>query len=107
MDGNRKYHPMRNNPITKEHTCYALRDKWDIFQMLRIPKIQFTDHMELKMIEDISVGASVLIRKGNKILEEMRRESVDHRLKERRSEDCPTWRHYCGCQEMPADRSLI
>jgi hypothetical protein len=32
---------------------------------LRIPKIQFTDHMKVKK-EDQSVGASVL-RKGNKI----------------------------------------
>jgi hypothetical protein len=35
--------------------------------MLRIPKIQFTDHMKLKKKEDQSVGASVLLRKGNKI----------------------------------------
>ena len=34
----------------------------------RIPKIQFTDYMKLKKKEDQSVGASVLLRKGNKIL---------------------------------------
>ncbi|KRY62277.1 hypothetical protein T4D_6339, partial [Trichinella pseudospiralis] len=38
-------------------------------------------------------------------------------LKERPSRDCPTWgfipytvtkpRHYCGCQEVHAERSLI
>jgi hypothetical protein len=33
--------------------------------MLRIPKIQFTDHRKLKK-EDQSVGASVLLTKGNK-----------------------------------------
>jgi hypothetical protein len=36
-------------------------------QKLRIPKIQFTDHMKLKK-EDQSVGALVLLRKENKIL---------------------------------------
>jgi hypothetical protein len=36
-------------------------------QKLRIPKIKFTDHMKLKK-ENQSVGALVLLRKGNKIL---------------------------------------
>jgi hypothetical protein len=36
--------------------------------MLRIPKIQFTHHMKLKKKEDQTVGTSVLLRKGNKIL---------------------------------------
>jgi hypothetical protein len=48
---------------------------------------------------------------------EIRRQSVEQRLKERPSSDCPTWRsisctvtkprHYCGCQEVLADRNLI
>ena len=33
-----------------------------------MPKIQFTDHMKLIKKEDQSVGASVLLIKGNKIL---------------------------------------
>jgi hypothetical protein len=36
-------------------------------QMLRIPKLQFTDHMKLKKKEDQSVGVSVLLKRGNKI----------------------------------------
>ena len=42
---------------------------------------------------------------------------VEQRLKERPSSDCPTWgsipsidtkpRHYCGCQAVLADWSLI
>jgi hypothetical protein len=32
-----------------------------------MPKIQFTDHMELKKKENQSVGALVLLRKGDKI----------------------------------------
>jgi hypothetical protein len=39
-------------------------------QELRIPKIQFTDHMKLKKKEDQSLDTSVLFRKGNKILTE-------------------------------------
>jgi hypothetical protein len=33
-----------------------------------MPKIQYTDHMKLKKKEDQSVDASVLLRRGNKIL---------------------------------------
>ena len=40
----------------KEHTWYILTDKWILAQKLRIPKIQFTDHMKLKK-EDQSVCA--------------------------------------------------
>jgi hypothetical protein len=47
---------------------YALTDKWILAQKLRISKIQFTDHMRLKKKEDQNVDASVLLRKGNKIL---------------------------------------
>jgi hypothetical protein len=63
-----------------------------------------------------SVDASVFLRRGNKILSH-REDSVEQRLKERPSRDCPTWgsipytdtkpRHYCGCQQELADRSLI
>ena len=35
---------------------------------LKIPKIQFIDHMQLNKKEEKSVGASVLLRRGNKIL---------------------------------------
>ena len=49
-----KCHPDGGNPITKEHTCYALTDKWILVQKPGIPKIKFTDHMKLKK-EDQSV----------------------------------------------------
>jgi hypothetical protein len=61
-----KYHT-RGNPITKEHTWYALTDMWILAQKHGIPKIQFAKHMELKRKEDQSVDTSVLFRKGNKI----------------------------------------
>ena len=67
MDGTRKY-PELGNPITKEHTWYALCDKWLLTQKFRIPKTQFTDYMKPKKKEDQSVDASVLLRRGNKIL---------------------------------------
>jgi hypothetical protein len=40
----------------------------NVSQKLGIPKIQFTDHMKLKKTEDQSVNASILLRRGNKIL---------------------------------------
>jgi hypothetical protein len=59
------------NPITKEYTCHALTDKWILkwilAQKLRIPKIQFTNHMKHKKKEDQSVDTSILLRRGNKI----------------------------------------
>jgi hypothetical protein len=67
MDGSGGYHPEWGNPITKEHTWYALTDKWILAQKLRIPKIQFAKHMKLKKKEDQSVNISFLLRMGNKI----------------------------------------
>ena len=55
--------------IIKGHTWYALTDKWILAQKLGIPKIQFIDYMKLKKKEDESVGASVLLRKGNIFIE--------------------------------------
>jgi hypothetical protein len=51
----------------KEHTWYALTDKWILAPKFRIANIQFTDHMKLKKKEDQSVDASVLLRRENKI----------------------------------------
>jgi hypothetical protein len=68
MDGTRKYHPERGNPITKEHTWYALSEKWILSQKLGVPKVQFTDHMKLKKKEDRSIDTSVFLRRRNKIL---------------------------------------
>ena len=57
---------MWGNPISKEHTRYALTDKWILAKKLRIPKIQFAKHMKLKK-KDQSVDTSFLLRRGNKI----------------------------------------
>ena len=116
MDGTRKYHLGWGNPITKEHTWYAQTDKWILAHKLQITKIQFTDHMKFKK-EDQSVGTSVLFRRTKYLQEQIWRLSVEERPKDRPSRDCPTWRlipytvtkprHYCGCQQVHAERSLI
>ena len=67
MNGTRKYYPEQGNPITKEHTWYALTDKWILAQKLGIPKIQFINHVKLKKEEDQSVDTSIHLRRGNKI----------------------------------------
>ena len=41
---------------------------WILAQKLRISKIQFIEHMKLKKKEDQSMDASILLRRGNKIL---------------------------------------
>ena len=91
----------------------------DISQKLGISKIEFTDQIKLKKKEDQSVDASVLSGRVSKILTggNMETEWSRQKLKERPSRDCPTWgsipytvtkpRHYCGCQQVLADRSLI
>ena len=53
---------------SQKNKQYALTDKWILAQNFRIPKLQLTDHMKLKKKEDQSMGASVLLRRGNKIL---------------------------------------
>ena len=66
MDASGGYHPEWGNPILKEHTWYALTDKWILAQKLRIPKIQFAKLMKQKK-EDLSVDTSFLLSVGNKI----------------------------------------
>jgi hypothetical protein len=74
--------------------------------------------MKLKKGEDQSVEASVLFIRVDKIIMGANTEiKCEQKLKERPSSDCPIWganpctvtkpRHYCGCQEKHADRSLI
>jgi hypothetical protein len=49
-------------------------------------------HLKLKKKEDQSVNASVLLKRGNKILTgEIRGQSVEQRLKEEPYRHCSTW----------------
>jgi hypothetical protein len=66
MDGSGGYQPELGNPITKEHTWYALTDKRILVQKLRISEMQFAKHMKLTK-EDQSVNTLLLLRMGNKI----------------------------------------
>ena len=96
MDGARKCHPERSNPVTKDRIWYALTNKQMLAQKLKINKLQFTDHRKLKKKEDQSVcvwgGALVPQRKGTKCSQEqLWRQSVEQRLKESIPRDCPTW----------------
>jgi hypothetical protein len=65
------------NPITKEHTWYALTDKWILAQKLRILKIKFAKLMKLKK-EDQSVDTLILLRRGTKQpWKELQRKSLE------------------------------
>ena len=66
MDVSRGYHPEWGNPITKEHTWYALTDGWILAPKFRRSKIQFAKHMKLKKNKDQSVDTLPLLRIGNK-----------------------------------------
>ena len=59
--------PEWGNPVTKEHTWYALTDKYILAQVLGMPKIQFTKLVKLKKKEDQSVDTLILFRRRNKM----------------------------------------
>ena len=75
---------------------------------------KFTDHMKLKKKEDQSLGASVLLRRGNKILNSNKyggkvwsRDHPEIAQPGDSSHIVTKPRHYCGCQEVHAEKSLI
>ena len=90
MDRTRKYHPEWGNSITKEHTWYALTYKWILALKLRIPKIQLTDHMKLKIRKTKMWILWFFLGGGTKYpWVETERQSVEYRLNERSLRDCP------------------
>ena len=112
MNGTRKYHPVWGNSVTKEYTWYAFTDKWTLTQKFGIPTWSSRRRKtKLSMLLSFLEG-------GTKYSwEEIWRQSVEQRLKERPSRDCSTWwsipytftkpRHCCGCQEVLVDRSCL
>jgi hypothetical protein len=68
MDETRKYHPEWGNVDTKEHTWYVITDKWILVQKLIMPRMQCTEHVELRSKEDQGVDASVLHWVRNRII---------------------------------------
>jgi hypothetical protein len=118
MDRSGRYYPKRGNRITKEHTWYALTDKWILAPKLRIPKIQFAKHLKLRKKEDQSVDTLFLLRMGNKIpMGGVTETKCGAETEGKAIQRLPTWgsvpytvtkpRHYCGCQQVLADGSLI
>jgi hypothetical protein len=93
-------------------------DIYSLISKVLIPKIQFAKHMKLKKMKSKVWILQSFLERGTKFpWEEILRQSSEQRLKERPSRDCPTWgsipytvtklRHYCGCQQVLADKSLI
>jgi hypothetical protein len=52
----------------QKHTLYVLTDKWILSKDDGIFTLQLTDHMKLKRKEEQRVDASVLLKRGNKII---------------------------------------
>jgi hypothetical protein len=63
MVGTRKHHPE-----PKGHTWYIITDMKVLAQKLRIPSVQHTDYMNLNKKEDQTVDASILLRRGKKLI---------------------------------------
>jgi hypothetical protein len=68
MDESRKYHPECGNSVTKDYTWYVLTGKWVLGKQHGILMIQLRDHMKFKRKEDQRGDASVLFRRGTKII---------------------------------------
>ena len=104
---------MWGNPITKECTCYVLTDKWILAQKLWIPKIQFTDYMKLKNMQDQCVDASVCLRSGGY----SKKTKCWAQTEEKTTKGLPHLGSipytipkpgcYCRCREVQANRNLI
>ena len=102
---------------SQKNTQYSLINKWILAHKLGIPKIQFTDQVNLKKKTKVWILWSSLERGTQYPWEELQRQIVKQRLKEKPSRDCPTWRsipyivtklrHYYGYQQVLADRSLV
>jgi hypothetical protein len=68
MYGTRKYHCEWGNLGPKGHTWYAFTGKWIWTSKLRIPAVQLIDHIKHNKKEFQTVDASILLRRGNKIV---------------------------------------
>jgi hypothetical protein len=96
-----------SNPVShKEHTWYALTDKWILTQKpkspeaqkLRIPKIQFTSHMKLKKKENHSMDTYIHLRRG---------EQNTHGRSYRDKLWSRDWRNYHLETDLPGDPSHL
>jgi hypothetical protein len=96
---------------------YALTDKYILTPNPGTPKMQLIENMKLKKKEDESVGASVLLRRRNKILTGAYTETKHEGETKGKAIQRLTHlgihpytvtkcRHYCGYQKVHADWSL-
>ena len=107
------------NFVRSHLSILDLTEKWILDQKHGITKIQITDHMKLKKKEDQSVDTSVLLRRWIKMpMGGDTKMRYGAETKGRGAfRDYPTWgsipcivtkpRHYCKCQQVLADRSLM
>ena len=94
MDGCTKYHPELGNSITKEHTWYALTEKWILAQSLEYSRYNSQTTWSSKWWKTkMWILWSFLGREmGNEILKGGNSEiNVEQRLKKRPYRDCHTW----------------
>ena len=58
-----KWMNLENIMLSEVTHMVCIHCKWILAQKLRLPKIQFTDHMKPKKKKDQNVDASVLLRR--------------------------------------------
>jgi hypothetical protein len=90
MFGTRKYHPEEGNPITKEHTWYALTDKWILLNYIRYSSYNSqTTCSSRRRKTKVWVLQSFLEGATKYPWEEIQRQSVEQRLKKCHPETAP------------------
>jgi hypothetical protein len=97
--------------MTKEHTWFALIKTQNTQDTIHRP------HELKKRKTNMWIILSFLVRGTKYPQEDLQRLSMEQRLEEKPSRDCPTLgsipysvtklTQYCGCQEVPADKNLI
>ena len=70
MDGSGGYHPEWSNPITKEHTWYALTDKWILVRSSEYPRYNLQNTWNSRRRKTKVWILWFLLEVGNKIPKE-------------------------------------
>lgn len=104
--------------VTKEHTWYAISDKWVLVQKLGIPNYNLQTTWNKRRMKTKLWMLPFFFEGGTKYSqEEIWGHNVEHSLRQKPSRDCTTWgsipyfvtksRHYCIFQQVCADKSLM
>ena len=117
MDVSREHHLEWGNPVTKENSWYAPTEKW-----ILVPKSSARNNSQKlwsskRRKARMWVPQSFLDGRTKHSWEEIMGQIEEQGLEKRSSRDCLTWgsipyaatkpSHYCWCQEVLANRSLI